>query len=192
VSDDLQVPQKRVSWDATWITVALVIAERSLCSRDQVGAVVVSANNRIVSTGYNGPPAGFNHRERRCTWWCDRALKALNPDLVKVTFDDNSNTVEPVLASDYSDCPSLHAEANALSVCDRSVREGGTIYVTSHVCFACAKLVANSGLRRVVVRAELEHAHRNSEESYALLFSCGLDVLVVNADGAYNRAWTHV
>jgi deoxycytidylate deaminase len=49
-------------------------------------------------------------------------------------------------------CPTLHAEANALSVCDRSQREGGTIYVTSAPCFACAKLIANSGLARVVYR----------------------------------------
>jgi deoxycytidylate deaminase len=49
-------------------------------------------------------------------------------------------------------CPTLHAEANALSVCDRSQREGGTIYVTSAPCFSCAKLITNSGLTRVVYR----------------------------------------
>ena len=47
-------------------------------------------------------------------------------------------------------CPTLHAEANALSVCDRSQREGGTMYVTSAPCFPCAKLIANSGLARLV------------------------------------------
>lgn len=77
----------------------------------------------------------------------------------------------------YADCPSLHAEANALSVCDRSQREGGTIYVTSAVCFNCAKLVANSGLARVVVGASAtEHAHRQPEASYEFLRSCGLTV----------------
>lgn len=77
----------------------------------------------------------------------------------------------------YADCPSLHAEANALSVCDRVQREGGTIYVTSAVCHACAKLIANSGLTRVVVStAAAAAAHREPERSYDLLRGCGLTV----------------
>lgn len=77
----------------------------------------------------------------------------------------------------YADCPSLHAEANALSVCDRVQREAGTIYVTSAVCHACAKLIANSGLARVVVSASAAAAaHREPDRSYDLLRDCGLTV----------------
>lgn len=82
-----------------------------------------------------------------------------------------------VLDPGYDDCPSLHAEANALSVCDRVQREAGTIYVTSAVCHACAKLIANSGLARVVVSASAAAAaHREPDRSYDLLRDCGLTV----------------
>lgn len=151
----------RSSWTDVWLNVADEIAKRSLCARDQVGAVIVSATNRIVATGYNGPPAGFQHNNLPCTAWCPRS-----------TATD--------LLQDYSDCPALHAEANALSVCDRQVREGGTIYVTSAICFGCAKLIANSGLSFVVATIQPTASHRNPQASYDLLRKCGLDVRMVH------------
>lgn len=109
------------------MSMAATIAKRSLCSRDQVGAVIASTTNRVVAVGYNNPTAGFDHQGMDCLAWCPRAR-------------DDSN--QP--------CVSLHAEANALVVCDRTQRELGTIYTTSIPCFNCAKLIANSGLARVV------------------------------------------
>lgn len=158
----------RPTWDDTWLEVARVIAKRSLCERDQVGAVIVTRDNRIVATGYNGPPSGFKHDGAGCSSWCTRAMYTVNH------LYDTSYVPE----RDYSDCPSLHAEANALSVCDRSVRVGGTIYVTGGMCFPCAKLVANSGLVQVVIDEAARPAeHRNSENSYRFLESCGLTVV---------------
>jgi deoxycytidylate deaminase len=85
------------------------------------------------------------------------------------------NELDPV----YEDCPALHAEANALMVCDRKDREGGTIYVTSGVCWGCAKLIANSGLGTVVIDASPPnaHKHRNVDRSYLFLESCGITVI---------------
>jgi len=162
----------RLSWDDAWLEVANVVAMRSLCVRDKVGTVIVSATNRIISTGYNGPPSGFEHNEHPCSQWCQRA---------KVSNPNEQWPVAPI-AVDYSDCPSLHAEANALSVCDRLVREGGTIYVTSHVCFNCAKLIANSGLTTLHVSAvalpESRVQHRDPQKSYDFLERCGITVYV--------------
>ena len=158
----------RPGWDETWLEVANVVAKRSLCVRDQVGAVIVSTANRIISTGYNGPPSGFEHNEHPCSQWCARARASQVPGTTQ-------------LALDYTDCPSLHAEANALSVCDRLVREGGTIYVTSHVCFNCAKLIANSGLTTLHVAPAvfLESVqHRDPRKSYDFLERCGITVYV--------------
>ena len=157
---------ERPSWDETWLAVACDIAKRSLCVRDQVGAVIVSPQQRVIATGYNGPPAGFCHNEQPCSDWCQRAA------LAKEVMTTGLLPIMP----DYSDCPALHAEANALSVCERSVREGGTIYITSNICWNCAKLVANSGLKRVVVLVKAEFAHRNSDKSYEFLEQCGLKV----------------
>lgn len=82
------------------------------------------------------------------------------------------------LENDYSDCPSLHAEANALMRGDRNAREGGTIYVTSHVCMGCAKLIANSGLTDVVVRPRAADVHREPEKVYRFLDQCGITVMI--------------
>ena len=151
------------------MTVARTMGQRSLCERDRVGAVIVSPENRVVATGYNGPPTGFAHMQRGCYLWCARAQK------------DNGfrapEVVRELLEPGYIDCPSLHAEANALMVCDRRDREGGTIFVSSGICFTCAKLIANSGLHRVVVVDDVVcRSYRDVETSYALLKLCGLSV----------------
>jgi dCMP deaminase len=122
--------------------------------------VIVDANNRIVATGYNGPPAGFEHGNQPCTRWCARG--------------HDGPTV--ATARSYVDCPNLHAEANVLMVCDREARLGGTMYVTSGLCFTCAKLVANSGLRVVVIVAE-HREYRREGESVEFLRHCGIDVV---------------
>lgn len=68
----------------------------------------------------------------------------------------------------------LHAEANALLRSDYTKRVGGTIYVNSHICYGCAKLIANSGLYRVVVDTDKADTHRNPQASYKFLQECGL------------------
>lgn len=153
----------RPSWDDTWLAAAAVLGRRSLCVRAQVGCVVVDPGNRVVASGYNGPPAGFPHDDVQCWRWCSRSL-----------WEQDGHTPAP----DYSDCPALHAEANALSVGDRRDREGGALYVNSHVCFSCAKLVANSGLTRVVVAPHEPATHRLPFLSYQFLEACGLTVEV--------------
>lgn len=160
-------PTPRLSWDQVWGLTAKNMGRRSLCIRDQVGAVIVDSSNRIIATGYNGPPQGFPHGELTCDRWCPRARNGVKMGL----------PAKPVeLAADYSDCPALHAEANALSVCDQKDRIDGTIYVTSGICIGCGKLIANSGLTRAVVRASVQPAHRNSDATYQLLRDCGMEV----------------
>lgn len=165
----------RPTWDDTWLTVAEVIALRSLCSRDQVGAVVVSASNRIIDTGYNGPPR--NHWQSRndepCIKWCSRAI-------ANAFYEGAIDDLPPhiTLPASYDNCDSLHAEANALMFGDRTQREGGTIYTTSTVCGGCAKLIANSGLVRVVYAAT-SAAHRNGDKWVAFMEQCGLEVVAV-------------
>lgn len=136
---------------------AHIVARRSLCARSKVGALIVDAQNHIVGLGYNGPPAGFTHGTLPCDTWCSRATA-------------------PTLSPEYDDCPTIHAESNALMNSDRSRREGGTIFVTGHVCFGCAKLIAGSGLAHVVVDAERPDLHRNPKASYEFLRSCGIEV----------------
>ena len=169
------------------MAVAKTIGQRSLCARDQVGAVVVSAANRVIDTGYNGPPAGFPGSAVDGAWnipcmnWCPRAAKDKwvrqdsSEDLPTIVDDNAFHGPQP----DYSDCPALHAEANALMFGDRTQREGGTIYVTSGTCAACAKLVANSGLARAVYVGSGRFSHRDSQKWYDFMVDCGLEVTVL-------------
>jgi dCMP deaminase len=150
----------RPSWDKVWMDVADTIARRSRCSRAQIGAVVVSANQRVASTGYNGPAATLDV-EGDCIEWCPRA-QGLVP-----------------LDNMYDTCPSIHAEANALLYVDRSRIEGGTIYITDVACLQCAKLVSNSGVARVVMRVGSKAAHRKPEATIEYLKKCNVDVMIL-------------
>ena len=150
----------RPSWDQVWMDVADTIAKRSRCSRAQIGAVVVSANQRIASTGYNGPAATLEV-EGDCIDWCPRAQGIVPLDNL------------------YDTCPSIHAEANALLYVDRSRIEGGTIYITDVACLQCAKLVSNSGVAKVVMRVGSKAAHRKPEATIDYLKNCNIDVTIL-------------
>lgn len=153
---------ERPTKDQVFEHIAFAAAGSSLCVRAKVGATIVDADGRIIATGYNGPPAGFDHGDLSCDQWCPRAGR------------DTGTKV-----SDYSDCPSLHAEANALMASERTQRKGGTLYVTTDVCYGCAKLVANSGITRVVVADDGgDTMHRNPSRSYEFLRDCGIEVIL--------------
>lgn len=153
-----------LSWDAVRIQQARTLAQRSKCTRAKVGAIITGPEGRhIVGEGYNGPPSGYQHGSMPCTTWCQRA---------GTTAENPLTELSPV----YDDCPPLHAEANALMRSDHTARVNGSIYVTSHVCFGCAKLIANSGLSRVVVDTDKADAHRNPLASYQFLIQCGLRI----------------
>jgi dCMP deaminase len=139
--------------------IADTISQRSRCSRAQIGAVVVSKDQRISSTGYNGPASLFP-TEDECMSWCPRAQG--------LTTLDNT----------YDSCPSIHAEANALLYVDRSRVEGGTIYITDAACYQCAKLISNSGITRVVMRIGTRAAHRLPDATVEYFKKCNIDVVI--------------
>lgn len=149
----------RPNWGDTWFTVAETIAKRSLC-HTQVGAVITTKDNRPVSVGYNGPPKGFHHMDYTCKSWCDRTINS---------------------GLSYDDCPSLHAEQNALMTADKTAFTGGRIYITSHICGTCAKLIANSGLHHVFVNdtSRENYDKRNSGKWYEFLRHCYVGVILI-------------
>lgn len=209
-----------------FLAIADVVAQRSLCSRAQVGAVIVSSDQIVVSTGRNGPPRFFQHNEKPCLQWCERASQIdefvwqaseqllLRPgsyeltmrskryflargdyevelktdeDFIKHGFEKRRN---PAPAGSYTTCPSIHAEANSLLSGDRSARMGGTIYVTTEMCWECCKLVANSGLSQAVVRYDPEaYERRGSEHGYHLLQRVGVGVLRFGGPSGIAGRW---
>lgn len=171
----------RANWDDTWLATARAVAQRSLCSRAQVGAVIVSSANRVLATGYNGPPANYTVPDR------DPVLAGRAGRVRMIGACDGSGPgafchrglhgPTPATLKSYEDCPSVHAEMNALMHSDRSSREGGTIYVTGAICWACAKAIANSGIIRVVIGIEVDdRSHRDPIATELLLNNCAVRV----------------
>jgi len=155
----------RPTWDETWIEVARVIGRRSRCVRAQIGAVIVDRSNRVVATGYNGPPRHFSYTsgvDQLCDTFCPRAMNGPRPDTLK----------------SYEDCPSIHAEMNALMHADRRYMESGWLYVTGDICFTCAKAVANSGIAFVMIACDVPASHREGHKSIEFLEASGLYVAV--------------
>jgi len=105
-------------------------AELSHAVRLKVGAIVVK-DDRIISIGYNGMPAGWENT-------CENV----------VGYDIGN---EPVLKTKHE---VLHAETNALAKLARSSESGldADMFVTHSPCLDCAKLIHQSGIRRVFYR----------------------------------------
>jgi dCMP deaminase len=131
------------------------MSARSACQRLGVGAVIVSAQNVILATGYNGPPAGA---EADSCMRCERSQANAAP------------------VADYSDCVATHAEINALLRTDRTAREGGAIYVTTAPCYQCATAIANSGLADLWYIPSNADERRNFTRSENLLRQSGVHV----------------
>jgi deoxycytidylate deaminase len=156
----------RPGWDETWGVLAVAMSYRSRCARNKIGAVIVSAENVVVATGYNGPPSGWIYAETEsCLDWCERA---------------RAGDTDP----SYFNCPSNHAEMNALVRSSWADRVGGTIYITGAACMSCAKAIANSGLAAVAhVNVDYEKdAYREPDKVREFLADCGLVVTDVSVD----------
>jgi dCMP deaminase len=116
------VKRERLDWDHYFMKIAEQAATRSTCDRKFVGAVVVRDRN-ILSTGYNGSIGGMPH--------CDEVGHEMENDHCIAT---------------------VHAEANAIIQAAKHgvATKDATIYITASPCYSCFKLIANSGISRIV------------------------------------------
>lgn len=115
---------KRMRYDKAYMEMAHAFSKLSFAQRAKVGCIIVSPNGQIVSQGYNGMPSGMDNR-------CEHV-------------DEQGNLV--------SNKEVLHAESNAITKCAKwgGQTEGCTLYVTLSPCIDCAKLIVQSGIKRVV------------------------------------------
>ena len=122
--------------DKNFLNIAKELSFASKCVSKQVGAVIVK-DGRILSTGYNGTPAGYQN----CSDFWDG----------KYTKDHHywSKTYE------------IHAEMNAIIWAARKgiSIEGATIYVTLEPCSECSKNLIASGIKRIVYEKSYEHTN---------------------------------
>ena len=127
---DTEVRMYRPSWDEYFVAIAKIVATRSTCPRASVGAVIVR-NNRIISTGYNGAPAGKPHcTEVGCLMENEHCQRA------------------------------IHAETNAVAIAARfgvSV-EGATLYYwdslgrAANSCVKCLQIMEAAGIAKTIGR----------------------------------------
>ena len=108
---------------------------------------LVVKDKMIISDGYNGTPSGF---ENIC--------------------EDDNNVTKPYV---------LHAEANAITKLARSSNnsDGSTLYVTSSPCIECAKLIIQSGIKRVVYAEQYRLT-----DGIELLKRAGIETILLNAE----------
>ncbi|MBL8061288.1 MAG: dCMP deaminase family protein [Chthonomonas sp.] len=113
--------------------IAHLVKTRATCPRRQVGAVIVR-DKRIVATGYNGAPSGLSHcpPEGPQHDWPNGCMRA-------------GHCIR-----------SLHAEQNCLLQAAKIgvACEGTTMYVTCQPCNACAKMLLNAGVSRVIYEGD--------------------------------------
>lgn len=140
---------KQLRYDSLYLDICKRIAKMSFATRAQVGALLVKDDN-IISMGWNGTPAGFENT-------CEVEESNNLGEIIKVT--------KPEV---------LHAESNCLTKVAKSTQssEGSTMYITISPCMDCAKLIAQSGISRVVY----EKFYRD-QKSLDFLSECGIMVL---------------
>lgn len=126
--------QKRmdyITWDEYFMGVAILAAKRSKDPSTQVGACIVSQDNKILSMGYNGFPRGCSDDE--------------------FPWEKTSETQDPY---DEKYFYSTHSELNAILNYRGGSLEGSKLYVTLFPCNECAKAIIQSGIRTVIYKED--------------------------------------
>lgn len=133
----------RLSWDETFMSLALLISERTACKFHSAGTVIVDKNNKIVSLGYNGPTEGDLH----CiTFGCAK-------------IDGNPKTKK------LERCRGAHAEVNAIINAQDSTRlRGATVYNALFPCYDCMKAFNNAGIKEMVYFREYKRIQTGGEK----------------------------
>jgi dCMP deaminase len=149
---------KRPSWNAYFMDIANLVARRSTCLRRAVGAVIVK-DHRILTTGYNGAPAGIRH--------CAEA------GCLREAMNIKSGQRHEL-------CRGIHAEQNAIiqaayhgiPIC------GASLYCTNLPCAICTKMLINAGI--VEIFYQEGYADQLSE---SLLGEAGISLRQIEGSG---------
>ena len=145
-----------------YMKVAETFADLSYARRLHVGAIVVK-DDRIISIGYNGMPSGWDND---CEYEEVYSRQVAPGDDYEIVHTGNLKTRPEV----------LHAESNAISKLARSSESGlgADLFVTHSPCLDCAKLIYQSGIKRVYFGT----AYRSSE-GVEFLKKSGVEVIQV-------------
>lgn len=156
--------KNRPCWDHYWLFHAVVASSRATCVRRKVGAVLVSEDNKILATGYNGKPSGStNCIDKPCA----------GHDLPRGQCGNA--------------CKAVHAEQNALLQC-ADVRKIHTCYCVTAPCLDCLPMLLNTGCQRIV----FIETHHHSETAKSDWQSYGREWVQVPWETLVREAYEHL
>lgn len=142
----------KLKFQQLYNNIAHEVAKMSHARRLQVGAVIVK-DDRVISMGYNGMPAGWENNCEDIVWnpgagsWLDpEEFDAKYP--FEMWHEQAGRNVRYGLKTKLE---VLHAESNAIAKLAKSndSGDGADIFITHAPCMECAKLIYQSGIRRV-------------------------------------------
>ena len=147
-----------ISWDEYFMGIALLSAKRSKDPSTQVGACIVSDDNKIMSVGYNGFPRGCSDDEY--PW--------------ERSGESSNDTKYPFVC---------HAELNAILNSGGHNLAGSRIYVALFPCNECAKAIIQAGIKTVIYDCDKYDGTPMNLVSKKLLKTAGVEVIKYNKSG---------
>ena len=159
LKNELKTAYQRPTWDEYFMKIAEMVGTRGSCDRGRNGCVI-TRNRRIISTGYVGSPVGLPH--------CDE----VGHEMHTVTHEDGTTSRHCIRTA--------HSEQNAICEAARMgiALEGSTLYVKMSPCYTCAKMIINSGIKRVV-SAQDYHTDNRSKE---ILKEAGVEYVLLSPE----------
>ena len=155
------VRKMKQKWIDAFMDTAERFAQLSYAKRLKVGAVVVK-DQRIISIGYNGTPAGWSNE-------CEKRVYTLSGVTEYLDEDGSSYRLE-------TKDEVIHAEANAIAKLARDGESGSgaTLFTTHAPCVQCAKMIYGAGINTVYYR----NSYRDTD-GIDFLNKCNIEVLKV-------------
>jgi dCMP deaminase len=142
--------QDYINWEQYFMGIALMSAQRSKDNSTQVGACIVSPQNKILSVGYNGMPNGCCDDDMPWERSAESQLDTKYPYVCHAEL----NAILNGATRDYTDC---------------------TLYVTLFPCNECTKAVIQSGIKKIVY---LDNKYADTDSVKASVFmleKCGIE-----------------
>ena len=136
-----------INWDEYFMGIAMLAARRSKDPNTQVGACIVTQDNIIISTGYNGMPKGCSDDEFP---WGREGAETKYPYVV-------------------------HAELNAILNANGRDLRGSRLYVALFPCNECAKAIIQSGVKEVLYLSDKYADSPSTLASKRMLTAAGVN-----------------
>lgn len=180
--------ERQHEFDVAYMNMAIAMSNLSYAIKKQVGCIVVSKDDQVISQGFNGMPIGMpniceeiyniNTGEHTTLETAESYHDKKKQEEILVQYRNINKGMMPGFRLITKDI-TLHAESNAITKLAKynSSAKGGTVYVTLSPCIHCAKLLVQSEVSRVVYLNNYK-----SDAGIKLLEVCGIIVDKLNMD----------